>query len=67
MNIILSEFEEIRSTLGVADNTAALILLSYAIRDSATFNRLNAENFGHELALALKNVVSESVFRTQVE
>ncbi len=60
---IVEDFLEIKDEARVDDTTAAILLLAEAIRDSSTFRRSNAENFGHELALALKNVLSESKIR----
>ena len=42
---------------------AAILVLASSIEESAPFNRRNAENFGHELAMALKNVLQESTLQ----
>lgn len=61
-----ADFEEIKDRTGVGDTAAAILVLASAIRDSQTFNRAAAENFGHELALALKNVIEESVLEVSL-
>lgn len=67
IKILAEEFYEIRHHTGCNDTAAAILILADAIRDSATFSRSNAENFGHELALALKNVLSESTISVSGE
>jgi hypothetical protein len=57
------DFQEIQNELGCGDTAAAMLVLADAVRESVTFDRLSAENFGHELALALKNVLQESEIR----
>jgi hypothetical protein len=65
MNATVEDYFEIKEQAQCSDTAAAIILLSEAIRESATFGRSNAENFGHELALALKNVLQESKIRIE--
>lgn len=60
MTIIVEEFLEIKEQAGCDDIAAAILVLAESVRDSNTFNRRNAEKLGHELALALKNVLRES-------
>ena len=62
-SIIVEEFLEIKEQAGCDDTAAAVLVLAEAVRESTTFNRKNAENFGHELALALKDVLRESQVR----
>lgn len=65
MKSIIEDFEEAQEATD--DKIAAAILvLSKAIRDKRTIDVASGENFGHELALALKNALSESVVRAEV-
>lgn len=66
MNDLIKSFESVKEELQVDDTTAALLVLAEAVRRSATFNPVNAENFGHELALALKNVLKDGAIRIEV-
>jgi len=43
-----------------SETAGAILVLAASIERSGTFNRSNAENFGHELALALKHVFENS-------
>jgi len=61
MNNIFAEYQEIKEELDCDDTAAAILVLAQAIQGSAAFSRSNAENFGHELAMALKNVLKESL------
>lgn len=56
-------FEDIRDQASVDDTTAAILTLAAAIRDgnSKINSERNAENFGHELAIALKDVLERPV------
>lgn len=63
MNSIVEDFLEIKEEALCDDTAAAIILLADAIRESGAFTISNAENFGHELAIALKNVLQESQIR----
>ncbi len=63
MNPTVEDFQEIKGQAGCDDMSAAILVLAEAVRGGATFNRSNAENFGHELALAVKDVLSESQIR----
>jgi hypothetical protein len=54
---MLEDFEEVMLRGHLKSETAgAILVLAASIERNGTFNRSNAENFGHELALALKNV-----------
>lgn len=67
MNPILEDYLDFKSNGECGDTAAALLVVAKAIKESSTFSRANAENFGHELALALKNVLSESTFSVSLE
>ena len=60
MRNLAEDYLEIKAELGCGDTAAAILLLAASIRDSGTFKSDNAQNFGHELACALKNVLEES-------
>ena len=48
------------ATALVEDDTAAAVLvLAMVMQEKHMFDGSSAENFGHELAIALKNVLSE--------
>jgi len=58
---MLEDFEEVMLRGHLKSETAgAILVLAASIERNGTFNRNNAENFGHELALALKNVFENS-------
>jgi len=60
------DFEYVTEKLGVSQNTAALLVLAASVESAATFGQYKAENFGHELAMALKNVLSEQQLRVDL-
>ena len=43
-----------------SETTAALLVLASSVERASVFSPSNAENFGHELALALKHVFEHS-------
>lgn len=43
-----------------SETTAALLVLAASLERASVFSPNNAENFGHELALALKHVFEHS-------
>lgn len=58
---MLEDFEQVMQRGHLESETAgAILVLAASIERNATFNRNNAENFGHELALALKHVFENS-------
>ena len=59
----IESFEYFKANLVCDDISAAILVLAESVKNSATFNRYNAELFGHELALAMKNVFNESQIR----
>ena len=74
MKHIIADFEQFREDVEctgksgrLSDTAAAILVLACAIERSATFNPCNAENFGHELALALKNVLKNESFQVSVD
>jgi hypothetical protein len=61
---VCEDYNYIKETVApISDTAAALLILAVYLNNSATFNRAGAENFGHELAMALKNVLQESQIR----
>ena len=63
MNLTVEEYFKVKSLTGCADTAVAILVLASAIRQSTTFSTSNAENFGHELYLALKAALSDSQIR----
>jgi len=59
-NPTIEAYYEIKQRTDCNDVAAAILVLAQSIDGHTTFSRKGAENFGHELALALKNVLSES-------
>jgi hypothetical protein len=58
---ILEDFEQVMQRGSLESETAgAILVLAASIERTGTFSRSNAENFGHELALALKHVFEHS-------
>lgn len=58
---ILEDFAQVMERGHLESETAgAILVLAASIERNGTFNRNNAENFGHELALALKHVFENS-------
>ena len=60
------DFEYVVEKLGVSENAAALLVVAANISAAATFGKYKAENFGHELAMALKHVFERSTVRVDV-
>ena len=59
----MTEIEEKwNQATGLADNhlAAAILVLAMTIEEKHVFDRSSGENFGHEIAVALKNVLAES-------
>lgn len=58
---MLEDFNEVMMRGHLESETAgAILVLAASIERNGTFNRNNAENFGHELACALKHVFENS-------
>jgi hypothetical protein len=55
----VQRYINLREDLDITETGAAILVLAEAIEGAATFNRQNAENFGHELALALKAAMAD--------
>jgi hypothetical protein len=66
MSIILEEFSEFQDA-GVPDTAAAILVLASVIDRKPMLDRQSGENFGHELAVALKNVLEEKSFQIHAE
>jgi len=60
MNLTVEDYLEVKEKTGCNDTAAAILVLADAVRHSTTFSPSNAENFGHELALAMKEVLSST-------
>ena len=57
------DFQEVYEKSGAKSDVAvALLVLASRIERASTFSVSNAENFGHELACALKNVFEHASF-----
>jgi hypothetical protein len=63
---LVDDYAELVNDYSVTDSSAALLVLAEAIHclGSHTFQPAMHE-FGHELALSLKNVLKESILRTE--
>lgn len=58
---MLEDFEQVMMRGHLKSETAgAILVLAASIERNGTFNRNNAENFGHELGCALKHVFENS-------
>jgi len=68
MKTIVQDYLEIKSEIKISDNAAAILILADIIQDlpKSGFGNLMAE-YGHNLAMALKNVIQESVISTNSE
>ena len=62
----IHDFTYVMEKLGVTQNTAALLVLAASVESASAFGKHKAENFGHELELALKNVLSEQQLRVDL-
>jgi hypothetical protein len=57
------DFHEVFEKTGARSEVAvALLVLASRIERASTFSASNAENFGHELACALKHVLDHASF-----
>lgn len=57
------DFHEVFEKAGARSEVAvALLVLASRIERASTFSASNAENFGHELACALKHVLGHASF-----
>jgi hypothetical protein len=57
------DFHEVCEKTGARSEVAvALLVLASRIERASTFSASNAENFGHELACALKHVLDHASF-----
>ena len=57
------DFHEVFEKTGARSEVAvALLVLASRIERASTFSASNAENFGHELACALKHVLERASF-----
>lgn len=60
-------FAELKS-FGVNDTASAILILAQAIENlEKSYFEHAMQQFGHELALSLKNVLKESVIQTEAE
>jgi len=60
-------FAELKS-FGVNDTASAILILAEAIKNlEKSYFEHAMQQFGHELALSLKNVLEESVIKTETE
>jgi len=62
----LLDFEQVMEEGLRSEVAGAILVLAASIERSSTFSSSNAENFGHELALALKHVFGHSTVRVDV-
>ena len=67
MRETLDRFADVKHEVEIGDTAAAILVLCEAIKESATFSSSNAENFGHELAIALKHVLENERFQVSVD
>ena len=69
----LLDFNQVMEEGLRSEVAGAILVLAASIERASTFSQSNAENFGHELALALKHVFEHSSIsingdmRTEVE
>lgn len=60
---VCEDFHEVFEKSGADSEVAvALLVLASRIERASTFSASNAENFGHELACALKHVLDHASF-----
>ena len=57
---VLDDFKWLMDEGVESETTAALLVLASSVERASVFSPSNAENFGHELALALKHVFEYS-------
>ena len=57
---ILEDFNQIMERGLESETAAAILVLAASVERAGAFSPTNAENFGHELALALKHVFKHS-------
>jgi hypothetical protein len=55
------DYKYVVEKLDVSETTAALLVLAASVESAAPFGKYKAENFGHELALALKCVFEREI------
>ena len=53
----MDDFDTVKERWDINETAAALLVLAASIQDAAPFLPSNAERFGHELALALGEVL----------
>ena len=53
----MDDFDTVKERWDINETAAALLVLAASIQDAAPFSPSNAERFGHELALALGEVL----------
>jgi len=63
---ILEDFRQVMEGGARSEVAAAILVLANSVERASTFGRLNSENFGHELAMALKHVFEQSTVRVDV-
>lgn len=68
MNIteVLEDFRQVMEGGARSEVAAAILVLANSVERAGTFGRLNSEDFGHELAMALKHVFEQSTVRLDV-
>ena len=62
---VIDQYIDIKERVGCNDIAAAILVLAENVEPA--FSRRGAENFGHELAMALKNVLQESQINVSVD
>lgn len=63
---VLEDFRQVMKEGARSEVAASILVLANSVERASTFGPLNSEDFGHELAMALKHVFEHSTVKVDV-